>query len=84
MEHALTGGPDYSIYGLVMGADPVVKGVMLLLVFASVATWAIIFEKMIRLRGLHRAIRELEDEVGSTRPAFQAAAGPRGAECSSE
>ena len=50
MEHALTGGPDYSIYGLVMGADPVVKGVMLLLVLASVATWAIIFEKMIRLR----------------------------------
>ena len=65
MEHALTGGPDYSIYGLVMGADPVVKGVMLLLVLASVATWAIIFEKIIRLRGLHRAIRELEDEVGS-------------------
>ena len=65
MEHALTGGPDYSIYGLVMGADPVVKGVMLLLVFASVATWAIIFEKMICLQGLHRAIRELEDKVGS-------------------
>ena len=65
MEQALTGGPDYSIYGLVMGADPVVKGVMLLLVLASVATWAIILEKMIRLRGLHRAIRELEDEVGS-------------------
>lgn len=65
MEHALTGGPDYSIYGLVMNADPVVKGVMILLVLASVATWAIIFEKMIRLRRLRRAIRELEDEVGA-------------------
>ena len=65
MEHALTGGPDYSIYGLVMGADPVVKGVMILLVLASVATWAIIFEKMIRLRRLRRAIQELEDEVGA-------------------
>ena len=61
-----------------MGADPVVKGVMLLLVLASVATWAIIFEKMIRLRRLRRAIQELEDEVGaidqhSKRPLVRAA-----------
>lgn len=65
MEQALTGGPDYSIYGLVMNSDPVVKGVMLLLLIASVATWAIIFEKMIRLRHLRGAIQELEDDVGT-------------------
>lgn len=51
--------PDYSVWGLVMQADPVVKGVMILLVLASVATWAIIFEKIIRVAILNRAIRRL-------------------------
>ena len=51
--------PDYSVWGLVMQADPVVKGVMLILVLASVATWAIIFEKIIRVGVLNRAIRRL-------------------------
>ena len=48
---------DYSVWGLVMQADPVVKGVMLLLVFASVACWAIIFEKLIKIWRLNRAMR---------------------------
>ena len=61
MELALPAGPDYSIYGLVMQADPVVKGVMILLVLASVATWAIILEKFVRLLGLSRSIRQLEN-----------------------
>lgn len=51
--------PDYSVWGLVMQADPVVKGVMILLVLASVATWAIIFEKIIRVGMLNWAIRRL-------------------------
>ncbi len=60
MEHAsLPAGPDYSIYGLVMQADPVVKGVMLLLVIASVACWAIIFEKYVRIRFLNQSIKRL-------------------------
>jgi biopolymer transport protein ExbB/TolQ len=78
VEQAIVSGPDYSIWGLVMQADPVVKGVMILLVLASVATWAIILEKMIRLYGLSRSIRQLEDaEVGhldqrSTKPLVRA------------
>lgn len=51
--------PDYSVWGLVMQADPVVKGVMLLLVLASVACWAIIFEKIVRISWLKGAIRRL-------------------------
>jgi biopolymer transport protein ExbB/TolQ len=54
---------DFSIYGLVMHADPVVKGVLILLVIASIACWAVIFEKLIRLiwlRGELSLLREAE------------------------
>jgi biopolymer transport protein ExbB/TolQ len=51
--------PDYSVWGLVMQADAVVKGVMILLVVASVACWAIIFEKCITIWRLNRALRRL-------------------------
>jgi biopolymer transport protein ExbB/TolQ len=55
VEHA----PDFSIYGLVMSADPVVKGVMILLAVASVACWAIIFEKIVRIARLNAAVSRL-------------------------
>jgi biopolymer transport protein ExbB/TolQ len=42
-----------------MQADPVVKGVMLLLAFASVICWAIILEKVIRIAALKSAMRRL-------------------------
>jgi biopolymer transport protein ExbB/TolQ len=51
---------DYSFYSLLMQAHPVVKGVMLGLAIASVACWAIIFEKVIRLSWLRRQVRRLE------------------------
>jgi biopolymer transport protein ExbB/TolQ len=51
--------PDFSIYGLVMHADPVVKGALVLLVLASVASWAIIIEKVIRLMVLNHQLRKL-------------------------
>jgi biopolymer transport protein ExbB/TolQ len=51
--------PDYSVWGLVMQADIVVKSVMLILVLMSVATWAIILEKIIRVGALNRAMRRL-------------------------
>lgn len=56
-------GHDFSIWGLVLQADPIVKAVMLMLVFASVACWAIILEKMIRLSKLGRDLRRLERTV---------------------
>lgn len=52
--------PDYTFYGMFLQADPIVKGVMIGLVLASVACWAIIFEKMARLSWLRRQTRRLE------------------------
>tara|TARA_Y100000591_G_scaffold318662_1_gene329849 strand:- start:185 stop:844 length:660 start_codon:yes stop_codon:yes gene_type:complete len=42
-------------------ADPVVKAVMLLLIVASVWCWAIIFEKMTRIRRQKRGAEEFDD-----------------------
>ena len=50
----------FSIYGMFMAADPVVKGVMILLVLASVACWAIILEKVVRLIRINRNLDQLE------------------------
>ncbi len=51
---------DLSIWGLVMNADPVVQAVIAGLVLASIVCWAIIFEKILRMVGLGRDMRELE------------------------
>jgi TolQ protein len=56
-------GHDFSIYGLILQADPVVKTVMLLLAIASVACWAIILEKSVRLTKLGRDLKRLERTV---------------------
>jgi biopolymer transport protein ExbB/TolQ len=60
VEHLAAHSSDFSVYGLIMSADPVVKGVMLILVLASIACWAIIFEKIVRLTMLSRAVRRLD------------------------
>jgi biopolymer transport protein ExbB/TolQ len=62
-------GHDFSIYGLILQADPVVKTVMALLAIASVACWAIILEKSIRLTKLGRDLRRLERSVTDESPA---------------
>jgi biopolymer transport protein ExbB/TolQ len=61
MEQITQAAPDFSVYGLMMHADPVVKGVLILLVLASVACWAVILEKAIRLIGLSRDVRRLRE-----------------------
>jgi len=58
-EIAIAAAPDYTIWGLVVQADPVVKGVMIILVLASVACWAIIFEKIVKIWWLNRSILRL-------------------------
>jgi biopolymer transport protein TolQ len=56
---------DLSVWSLFLNADLIVKLVILLLVLASVWSWAIIFEKFIRLRRLHRQADEFEDQFWS-------------------
>jgi len=51
---------DLSLTSLILNADIVVQGVMVLLALASIICWALIFEKMIRLLGLKSQVRMLE------------------------
>lgn len=56
---------DLSMWALFMQADFVVKLVMLALLAASVWCWAIIFEKIVRLRRLNAAAADFEDRFWS-------------------
>jgi len=56
---------DLSVWGLFLQADMVVKIVMILLVLASVWCWAIIFEKLTRLRRLWAQAEEFEEAFWS-------------------
>ena len=58
-------GGELSIFALFLQADIVVKIVMLLLILASVWTWAIIFEKSMRLRKMRRLASRFEDAFWS-------------------
>ncbi len=52
--------PTLSIAGLFLQADPVVKGVMLLLVAASVGVWTVVIDKAFRFGRLRRQTRALD------------------------
>jgi biopolymer transport protein TolQ len=56
---------DLSIIGLFMSADPIVQAVMIGLVIVSVCTWAIILDKVLKLRRLRSNIRSFEDSFWS-------------------
>src|SRR5882724_12651292 len=65
---ALTGGAvphDLSILGLFLQADIIVKVVMLLLLLASFWSWAVIFDKLMRLRRLRRDATTFEESFWS-------------------
>src|SRR5215471_10692413 len=50
-----------------MNADPVVKGVLLLLLAASVWSWAVIIDKLWRLGAASRSVREHEARAAAAR-----------------
>ncbi len=56
---------DLSIWGLFLAADMVVKAVMLMLVLASIWSWAIIFEKLKSIRKENNLADDFEDEFWS-------------------
>ena len=62
------GSTDMSIIGLFLQAEYVVKAVMILLIFASFWCWAIIFDKVIRLRRLQAQASEFEEQFWSGAP----------------
>jgi biopolymer transport protein TolQ len=63
-----------SIVKLFINADPVVKGVLLLLLAASVWSWAVIIDKLWRLGAASRSAREHEARAAAARSPQELAA----------
>lgn len=68
-----------SILGLLQNADPFVQAIMGLLVLCSVACWAIILEKLIRLAVLRSQVRKLARQAAAGRLSFEGGRGLVGA-----
>lgn len=64
---------SFSIVQLFSNADPVVKGVLLLLLAASVWSWAVIIDKLWRLGAASRSAREHEARAAAARSAQELA-----------
>ena len=62
------GPTDMSIIGLFLQADYIVKAVMIALVLASFWCWAIIFDKILRLRRLQAQASDFEEQFWSGAP----------------
>ena len=56
---------DFSVWALFLKADIIVKAVMIFLFIASIWCWAIIIEKILRLRKLNSSAEEFEDSFWS-------------------
>jgi biopolymer transport protein TolQ len=56
---------DLSIFGLFLQSDTIVKLVMLILLLASFWSWAIIFDKVMRIRRLRHAATSFEETFWS-------------------
>ena len=55
------GAISFSIVSMFLNADLIIKAVIAMLVVASFWSWAIIFEKFLRLRRLHKLAGDFED-----------------------
>ncbi len=66
----LAGGAptDLSIWGLFFRADLIVKAVLIILIVASFWSWAIIFDKLSRIRRVHRKTAQFEETFWSGNP----------------
>ena len=65
LDAGLGASADLSIVGLFLLADPLVKAVMIMLVLASIWCWAIIFEKLFKVRQLRSRASDFEDRFWS-------------------
>lgn len=59
------GATDFSIWSMFLRADWIVKAVIVILLLASIWSWAIIFEKLLSLRRLNRLASEFENAFWS-------------------
>jgi biopolymer transport protein TolQ len=51
---------DLSFLSLFLQADPIVKGVMIMLVLASLGCWTIVFDKLVRIMALRKQAHAFE------------------------
>ena len=58
-------GEDVTIWGLFLQADVIVKTVILILIAASIWSWAIMIDKWLRMRLLRRRARQFEEAFWS-------------------
>jgi biopolymer transport protein ExbB/TolQ len=58
---------DFSVLGMIQHADPVVQAIALILIVCSIASWAITFDKVQRLRRLAQEAAGLEAQVADGR-----------------
>ena len=61
-------GVDFSVWGMFMQADPVVKGVMVILALMSVWSWAVMIDKSLTLSRLRKRAGKFEDLFWSGKP----------------
>ncbi len=66
VEHAIT--TDFTVWGMFLQADPVVKGVMVILALASVWSWAVMIDKSMTFSRLKRLSNKFEDQFWSGKP----------------
>ena len=57
----VTESPDFSMFGLFMQADIVVKSVIIILILASIYSWSVIVSKILRMRQLKKLEKEFEE-----------------------
>lgn len=61
-------GHDFTPWGMFIQADPVVKAVIIILIIASVLSWAIIIDKSLTLGRLRAKAKKFEDAFWSGKP----------------
>jgi len=76
---AVAANPEFTIWGLFLQADIVVKAVMIFLLWASLWSWGIIFDKVLRLRSLTKKAEKFEEKFwsGSSLEELYDRVGPR-------
>ena len=64
----LGGATDFSLWSLFLRADFVVKFVIILLIFSSIFSWALIFDKFKLFKKINKSIEEFEKNFGNPNP----------------
>lgn len=65
---ALNATQDFSLFALFLRADPIVKGVMIILALASVWSWAVALDKWFTVSGVRARAKRLEQAFWSGQP----------------